>query len=180
MKKRLLFILFILFLSACSQAEEPNEPEPAQVDPAASMPENMPDDFDFSVQFGVGKNNEVNTFEGTVTKDLIADGTATTEVTLTEEERKAVYEKMKEINIVETKEFTPEPVNGTMCNIEPHEDDEWEIIIDGETITHSVSGAYCDPTEDAEQLIGLRDNVFSIIRGKEAYKELPDAKGGYD
>lgn len=180
MKKRLLFILFILFLSACSQAEEPNEPEPAQVDPAASMPENMPDDFDFSVQFGVGKNNEINTFGGTVTKDLIADGTATTEVTLTEEEMKAVYEKMKEINIVETKEFTPEPVNGTMCNIELHEDDEWEIIIDGETITHSVSGAYCDPTEDAEQLIGLRDDVFSIIRGKEAYKELPDAKGGYD
>ncbi len=115
-----------------------------------------------------------------MTKDLIADGTATAEVTLTEEEMKAIYGKMKEINIVETKEFIPEPVNETMCNIEPHEDDKWEIIINGETITHSVSGAYCEPTDDTEQLIGLRNYVFSIIRGKEAYKELPESSGGYE
>ncbi|GGP16067.1 hypothetical protein [Oceanobacillus neutriphilus] len=179
MKKLLLFTLLILSLSACSQPE-PNEIEPTHVDPAVSMPKDMPDDFGFSIQFGVGKNNVINTFEGTVTKDLITDGTATTEITLTEEEMKAIYERMIEINVVETKEFTPEPVNGTMCNIEPHEDDDWKIIINGETITHSVSGAYCDPTDDTEQLIKLRNYVFGIVRGKEAYKELPDAKGGYD
>lgn len=179
MKKRLIFILLILFLSACNQPE-PNEVKPAKIDSAASMPEDMPDDFDFSLQFGVGENNEINTFEGTVTKDLIADGTATTEITLTEEEMKAIYERMKEINVVETKEFTPELVNGTMCNIEPHEDDEWKIIINGETITHSVSGSYCDPTDDTEQLVKLRNYVFGIIRGKEAYQELPNTKGGYE
>ena len=179
MKKLLLFILLILVLSACSQSEIKGL-EPAHSDSFASMPEDMPDDFNFSIQFGVGKNNEINTSEGTVTKDLIEDGTATTEIALTEEEMETIYEEMKEINIVETKEFEPEPVNGTMCSTQPHEEDEWEIIIDGETITHSVSGAYCDPTNDTKQLIGLRDYIFSIVRGKEAYKELPNAKGGYE
>ena len=28
---------------------------------------------------------------------------------------KDIYEKMQEINIAETKKFTPEPINGTDC-----------------------------------------------------------------
>lgn len=55
----------------------------------------MPDDFNFSIHFGVQKRNEINTFDGTVTKDLIADGTATTELTLTKDEMKDIYKKCK-------------------------------------------------------------------------------------
>ncbi|GAA0342206.1 hypothetical protein GCM10008931_36990 [Oceanobacillus oncorhynchi subsp. oncorhynchi] len=87
---------------------------------------------------------------------------------------------MKEINIKEPKEFTPEPVDGTIRSVEPHEEDAWEIIVNGETITHSVSGAYCEPTEDTKEIIGLRDDVFSIVKEKNAYKALPEAKGGYE
>lgn len=181
MKKLFLFMLLTLSLYACSQPET-NEPEheTAPVDSVANMPESMPDDFDFSIQFGVGKNNEINTFEGTVTKDLIENGTATAEISLTEEEMNQIYEKMKEINIKEPKEFTPEPVDGTICSVEPHEEDAWEIIVNGETITHSVSGAYCEPTEDTKEFIGLREEAFSIVREKDAYKALPGAKGGYE
>ncbi|WP_152658546.1 membrane lipoprotein lipid attachment site-containing protein [Oceanobacillus sp. CFH 90083] len=175
MKKLFLFILLIFSLSACSKMET-NTMESNHIESVARMP----DDFDFSVQFGVGKNNEINTVEGTVTKDLIADGTVTAEMTLTEEEMKAIYEKMKEINIVETKEFTPEPVNGTMCMQEPHEEDEWKIAVNGEIIVHSVSGAYCDPTDDTKQLMELRNYVFSVVRGKEEYKVLSNARGGYE
>lgn len=42
------------------------------------MPIEMPSDFDFKVQFGVGKNNEIYSFTDSVTKDLIANGTKTT------------------------------------------------------------------------------------------------------
>ncbi|GAA0342200.1 hypothetical protein GCM10008931_36980 [Oceanobacillus oncorhynchi subsp. oncorhynchi] len=83
MKKLFLFMMLTLSLYACSQPET-NEPEP-ETTPVDSVA-NMPDDFDFSIQFGVGKNNEINTFEGTVTKDLIENGTATAEISLTEEE----------------------------------------------------------------------------------------------
>jgi len=146
---------------------------------AQNMPKDMPSDFDFSIQFGVQKKNEINTFEETVTKDLIADGTATTELILTEEEMKDIYEKMQEINIVETKEFTPEPVKGTVCIRRPYEIDRWEIIINGETLTHLISGEYCEPTNDTKQLIDLRNYVFNIIKSKDEYKSLPESNGGY-
>lgn len=144
-----------------------------------NMPKVMPSDFDFSIQFGVQKKNEINTFEGTVTKDLIADGTATTELILTEEEMKDIYEEMQEINIAETKEFTPEPINGTVCMQEPYEEDEWKIIINGETLKLSISGKHCEPTNDGKQLIELRNYVFNIIKSKGEYKSLPESNGGY-
>ncbi|WP_391204428.1 hypothetical protein [Psychrobacillus sp. L4] len=124
----------------------------------------MPSDFDFSIHFGVQKKNEINTFEGTGTKDLIADGTATTELILREEEMKDIYEEMQEINIVEPKEFRPEPINGTVCMQEPHGEDKWKIIINGETLTHSIPGEYCKPTNDGKQLIELKNYVFNIIK----------------
>lgn len=143
------------------------------------MQKDMPSDFDFSIQFDVQKKNEINTFEGTVTKDLIADGTAKTELILNEEEMKNIYEKMQEINIAETKKFTPEPINGTVCMQAPYGEDEWKIMINGETITHLISGEYCEPTKDAKQLIELRNYVFTIIKSKDEYKSLPESNGGY-
>ncbi|WP_277585235.1 hypothetical protein [Psychrobacillus antarcticus] len=186
--KKLSLILSLIFLSigllGCQQNGEENESnnevsKNITNSPTKNMPKDMPSDFDFSIQFGVQKKNEINTFEGTVTKDLIADGTATTEVILTEEEMKDIYKKMQEINIVETKEFTPEPINGMLCKQQPYEKDKWEIIINGETIKHLISGEDCEPTNDAKQLIELRNYVFNIIKSKGEYKSLPESNGGY-
>ncbi|MBD7943968.1 hypothetical protein H9650_07525 [Psychrobacillus sp. Sa2BUA9] len=187
--KKLSLILSLIFLSigllGCQQngkEKESNNEISKNVtsSPTKNMPKDMPSDFNFSIQSGVQKKNEINTFEGTVTKDLIADGTATTEVILTEEEMKAIYEKMQEINIAETKEFTPKPINGAACMQEPHGEDEWKIIINGETISHLFSEEYCEPTNDAKQLIELRNYVFNIIKSKSEYKSLPESKGGYE
>ncbi|MFG6149170.1 hypothetical protein [Halobacillus sp. B23F22_1] len=144
------------------------------------MPEQKPDDFGFSVQFGVNYKNEVNSFEDQVTKDLIAEGAVTADIAFSPKENDKIYEKMKEMNIVEKKKLTPEQVSETICTQEPHEEDIWRIIIEGETITHSVSGAYCEPTHDAQKLIELRNYVFSIVRSKEEFKELPLSKASYE
>lgn len=48
-----------------------------------------------------------------------------------------------------------------------------------ETITQLISVEYCEPTNEAEQLIELRDYVFNIINSKGEYKSLPKSKGGY-
>ncbi len=178
----LLFIVIGLMLAGCSknsttQGDSPsNEPDST----IQAMPKAMPNDFGFSVLFGIGKKNEINTFNETVTKDLIEDGTTTVDIALTEEEMNEVYERMKEINIKETKELVPKPINDSICSQEPYEEDEWKITINGETITHSVSGTYCEPTDDAKQLLELRKFVFSKIKSKEQYIGLPGSKGGYD
>lgn len=187
--KKLSLILSLIFLSiglsGCQQSgkeeELNNEISKNRTNTTAqNMPKDMPSDFNFSIQFGVQKKNEINTFEGTATKDLIADGIATIELILTEEEMKDIYEKMKEINVTETKEFTPEPINGTVCMQKPYGEDEWKIIINSETITHFISGEYCEPTNDAKQLIQLRNYVFNIIKSKSEYKSLPESNGGYE
>lgn len=187
--KKLGLILSLIFLSigllGCQQRDKAKEldneiSQNASNSTTQNIQEEMPNDFNFSIQFGVGKKNEINTFDGTVTKDLIADGTVITALTLTEEEMQNVFNKMKEINIAETKEFIPKSINGTVCEVEPYEEDEWKIIINGETITHSFSGKYCEPTNDAKQLIELRNYVFKIIKSKDEYKSLPASTGGYE
>ncbi|RDW18212.1 hypothetical protein CWR48_11535 [Oceanobacillus arenosus] len=180
--KKLIIIIIALCLGSCSQPEQNSDESDSDSisSTTKSMPEKIPDDFNFSVQFGVGKKNEINTFKGTVTKDLISDGTATTEIILTDLELNDIYEKMKEVNIIETKTFIPEPIDGMVCVQQPHGEDIWEIIIKGETIIYSFSEEYCEPTNDAEELMDLRNYVFDIIKSKDEYKELPPSKGGYD
>lgn len=145
-----------------------------------AMPEDMPVDFGFSILFGVGKKNEINTFNNTVTKDLIKNGTVTANVALTDEEMNEIYVRMKEVNIKEKKMFVPEPLNGSVCEQEPYEEDEWKITLNGETITHSISGTYCEPTDDGKQLRESRNFIFSKIKSKKVFIELPDSKGGYE
>ncbi|WP_188206864.1 hypothetical protein [Alkalibacillus aidingensis] len=141
------------------------------------MPEDVPDDFNFHVKFGIQSKNEINTFENTVTKDLIEDGTETTDITFTDEEITDIYEKMKDINIMENKQLEPKNPD---CMQTPHTEDEWKIEMDGEIQTHAWSGEYCDPTKDAQQLKELRDDIFHLVKNKQAYQELPEPTGGYD
>lgn len=179
--KKLSLIVSLIFLSigllGCQQSDKAKELNKGI---SQNIPEKMPNDFNFSIHFGVQKRNEINTFDGTVTKDLIADGTATTELTLTKDEMKDIYKKMQDINIAESKEFTPKSLLGSVCMQEPYEEDEWKITINGKTITHFISGEYCEPTNDSKQLIELRNDVFNIIKSKDEYKSLPKSTGGYE
>lgn len=166
--KQVTFLLFIftLFLSGCGLKNDTKD----------VMPEEMPSDFGFSVKFGVGKKNEFNTFEGIVTKDLVADGTATINLPLTIEEKAKIYEKMKNINIISMKELTPK----TECMTKPYSEDEWKITINGEKITPYISGAYCEKANDENKLIDLRNYIRNIVQSKVEYKKLPEATGGYE
>lgn len=180
MRKISPFILLVLALIGCNNSNEIDIPVFQEPVPAVqSMPEEMPEDFGFSVRFGIEKKNEINTFEGKVVKDLIVDGTATAEVTLSNEELSEVYKKMKKVDILEEKHFIPEPVDGSMCVQQPHSEDEWSITLNGETIVHFISGEYCEPTEDAKRFLTLRNDVFDKVKNKDAYLELPEPTGGY-
>lgn len=140
------------------------------------MPDEMPNDFEFSVQFGVGSKNEINTFNNTVTKDLVVDGTITKKIPLTKEEIKSVYEKMKQINVLEPKKLEQKKKR---CMQTPYSEDKWKIKLNGETITFYLSEEYCNYTNDAKQLIELRNYIFDIVLNKDEYKKLPEPSGGY-
>lgn len=140
-----------------------------------SMPEEMPEDFNFSVEHGYNKNNEINTYDGTMTKDLIENGRATANLTLSDEDMAKIYEKMKNINILAQKKFK----SNSNCGVDPHTEMEWKITINGETVTHYIKEE-CVPTKDAKAFESLLNTIFTRVENTEAYQELPEAVGGYD
>ncbi|WP_054955103.1 hypothetical protein [Paenibacillus dakarensis] len=143
------------------------------------MPESMPGDFDFKVSFGYGETqkNEINTYEGTVTKDLIAKGTAAANITFDEQEKRQIYDKMKEMDIMNIQDLVPSNPN---CSKVPYNEDEWRITVNGNIKMMSWSDKNCEISNDANQLLELRNEIFEMVQGKEAYQTLPAAEGGYD
>lgn len=162
-----LILIFLLIMTGCEKALE------------NKMPEEMPSVFSFSVRFGYGEvnKNEINTFQNTFTKDLIMNGTATTEIIFTKDEMRSIYEEMREVNIMGAKDLVPSNNN---CSRKPFSEDSWELLINGQTKTFSWSDKYCEPTSDAKQLLELRKYIQKIVESKEAYLLMPKAKGGYD
>lgn len=143
------------------------------------MPEAKPDHFKFSVSFGYGdvNKNEINTFNNTVTKDLVTKGTVTAKLTLTNEEMIDIYDRMREIDVLRELDLDNSDSN---CSSTPVNEDHWEIQVDGEQRTFDWSSEKCELTDDANKLKELRNYIFDIVKEKQEYKELPEADGGYD
>lgn len=142
------------------------------------MPEAMPDDFNFIVRFGYGdiSKNEINTFQGTVTKDLISKGAATAHLKFTQDEMRGIYSKMREISIMASKKLA----KSQNCSKSPSNEDEWTITVDGKTESFSWTDRNCELSDDAIALLKLRNFIQSIVERKVAYQALPAAEGGYD
>lgn len=177
----LLFVILIIIVG-CGKEPEMNAVTSIEQESAGQqnkMPKEMPGTFDFMVRFGYGtvNKNEINTFQDTVTKDLIMNGTATAQITLSKEEMRSIYIKMREINIMGEKELGA--ANQT-CERVPYSEDIWEVNINGETKTLTWTDRYCAQTSDMEQLLELRDFVEQIVKTKEEYKKLPESEGGYE
>lgn len=64
--------------------------------------------------FGINAKNQINSIEGTYTKDMVIEASITTDLKLYDEEMDIIYLAMKYINILNYPEiFTPK--SNTMC-----------------------------------------------------------------
>lgn len=179
------FMICLLFIvSGCSENGPSVEEKPIELEKPVQdlpqMPDEIPEDFHFLLRFGIDSKNGIDSDKGIVTKDLIEYGVATASLSLTKEELGQIYEEMKVVNVLAQKKFIPAEKNGTMCVQEPHEEDFWVITMNGEQVEHHISGIYCDQTKDAKQFYRLRESIWAMVETKEAYRELPEAVGGYD
>ncbi|WP_454191045.1 hypothetical protein [Paenibacillus sp. Marseille-Q7038] len=183
MKKILCTLLLVLsVITGCSDRSDSkvvNNTELAKtVKQKTEMPLEMPTDFNFVVSFGYGEvtKNVIDTYMGTVTKDLITQGSATAKVIFTTNELREIYDKMKTIDIMGPKELSKEEG----CFKTPSNEDKWKVTVEGETKTFSWTDQNCGMTEDAKQLLELRVYIQHMAQESEAYKSLPEAEGGYD
>ncbi|GAK05722.1 hypothetical protein JCM19037_4249 [Geomicrobium sp. JCM 19037] len=162
-----LTLIATILIVACG-TEEDEEVE------SAELPAEMPDDFNFSLTYGYAGANGIDTYEGTVTKDLIPNGDVTIDLSLTESEMEEIYDQMVEVNLLETAEY----VSDVQC-VDPHGQNYIEMTINGERVEREWISAQCDGND--EQLSEWLSFIhFELIEPKEEYQALPDPEGGYD
>ncbi|MEC0127547.1 hypothetical protein [Paenibacillus pabuli] len=168
----LIFITLLCIISGCNSKTN-------QLPIPNAMPQEMPEDFNFMVRFGYGevRKNEINTYKDQVVKDLIIKGTATADIALTTEEMRSIYKKMYEINVMGMQDVA---LTGSYCSKEPYNEESWQMTVDGAIQSLMWSDQHCDVTNEADQLLKLRKFIQQIVENKEAYKELPEAEGGYE
>ena len=161
MRKMICLLWVMLVLSGCSAMS--NE-----------LPEEKPDDFNFSLKFGITAANELNTYENTFTKDLIEAGTVMTEMVLTDEEMEIIYEKFRYADVV----GLPEVEGGDIWQ-DPY--DQFQLVMTVADKEYRLHWDHASPSKEKyrweEVMIFLKEDIrFS----KEEYKSLPEAVGGYD
>ncbi|MDG5786185.1 hypothetical protein QA612_01690 [Evansella sp. AB-P1] len=162
--KALIIITFIILIAACSTSEE-----------GEKLPKEMPEDFDFVLKYGYEARNIINTYENTYTKNMIMDEDITIGMSLSNEEREWIYEKMVNADILNSAENASE----IQC-ADPHEKNELTLTLDGEAYEREWITSYCQSRPD-NKLKKLTEAIHrEMIMMKEEYKELPEPTGAYE
>ncbi len=133
-------------------------------------------DFNLLFRYGVGAKNELNTFEGTYTKDMVIDTPITTGLILSEEELEQIRQKMIEIDFFNYPEDFPPRLDRivTPCT-------DYFIRVENGSIVKEInwntnSMLESDIQDNLWQLVGC---IIDIVEQRPEYKALPPAKGAY-
>ncbi|MDQ0208403.1 hypothetical protein [Alkalicoccobacillus murimartini] len=160
MKKILSILTLLLILNGCHFFNK-------------ELPREKPDDFAFSLKYGVTLGNELNAYNDTYTKDLVSDGKATTDMELSNEELVMIYEEFREVDL-----FTLSSEAGSGCS-EPNDKYELSMTADGEEY-HLFWSTACDTEKVHEWQEAMNFLYTELIYQREEYQKLPEANGGYE
>ncbi|MBU9719966.1 MULTISPECIES: hypothetical protein [Bacillaceae] len=161
MRKLVFLLLMMVIFSACNTTKE-------------ALPAEKPEDFAFSLKYGITAANEINTYDNTYTKDLVEDGTATTELVLSDEELETIYEKFRSADVL----ALPEEKGGSAC-MEPYNRYELTMTANGEDYQLSWDLS-CESRALNKWDRTLNVIIREMIFPKEEYQSLPEPTGGYD
>jgi len=133
-------------------------------------------DFELLFRYGVGAKNELNTFNGTYTKDMVIDPSITIDLTLTVAEKWQIMNKINSIDFFNLPSSFP--INPHMW-VTPQTD--YYLKVQNGSETNEVSWNANSLIEDnieknLEQLITY---LLEIIENKAVYKALPIPRAGY-
>jgi hypothetical protein len=141
------------------------------------LPSTKPKDFNFVFSYGVGSKNQLDTIKGQYTKDMVTEPSLSTNLKLSDENMDNIYSEIRKINILGYPDsFNPK--NNVTRN--PYHTYNFKIIVDGVEKNISWVDENVSQSKEAVQLRELFEKIQEIIEGKEEYKKLPEAKGGYD
>lgn len=155
----LVVLMAVILLTACTDGQQSEELA-------------VPEDFNFIFGYGVYTKNKLDTFTNTYTKDLVMNGLIDTPLTLTAEEKAAIYTKMRDIDLFRY------PKDNARNSGEPPFGYFFVVQHNGEKQSITWSGGFKEDTADQNfsSFVGL---VLGIIESHEEYQALPEHEGGY-
>ena len=143
----------------------------------------MPDESNLNLifKYGVGARNELDTFQGTYTKDMILDPSITVNLSLSNDEVDGIYQKMIEIGFFDyPEEFSVYvPPGESIGMVTPHSSYYFKVEYDSKVKELWWNDEIVNRDEKAERLRELIRLIIDIIESKEEYKKLPSPRGGY-
>lgn len=143
----------------------------------------MVSNFNLIFRYGVGAKNELDTFKGIYTKDLITDAPISTQLILSPEELNKIYQKMKDINFFDYPEkFTISIPPGSIIEMTtPYPSYYFKVQYDlkMKEVLWERDDIVSPLDKRTIKLRELINVIKEIIESKEEYKKLPLPKGGY-
>ena len=137
--------------------------------------------FDLEFKYGITARNVLNTFEGTYTKDMVADPPITIDLTLSDEEKEEIYLKMMEIDFFDyPDEFSVEISPDDMVTIvTPYSSYYFRVACDSQMKELRWDDDIKNTDEQADRLRELITLIRNIVESKEEYRALPTPTSAY-
>jgi hypothetical protein len=171
----LVFAFAILTLSGCASK-------------AGAIPKERPGDFDIRFSYWIlpEQQNIYDTYEGTLQKDLVTNGTATADLFESNERLDEIYKKISELELYAiSQDMTSENLTTTdqMFYVTPCTEYEIKFTIDG--VEYTVTGDdtasnYIRQNRDADHFWQFKEFMQDLYRSSDEYQNLPKAEGAYD
>jgi len=139
-------------------------------------------EFNFVLRFGNVLKNEINTFNGTITKDMVVDSSITINVTFSSTEIDSIRKELKRIDIFEYPvEYHPLDIdkNGAQVFIMPHPKYFFMFQIGDRKKEIRWGDSNDSWTEEAKNLRNIFKMMIRMIANKEEVKKLPQSRGAY-
>jgi hypothetical protein len=135
--------------------------------------EHIPQFVEIQLQYGFV--DELNTFQGTFTKDLVMDGSVTVTFWLSKADQQAILAKAEELDFFNLPDRMPAP-SGVGIQPDPSPD---RLRIRTTDEDKTVEWSYpLDPDNaSANAIRELSEFIMGIVRQSPVYKTLPDPRG---
>ncbi len=132
--------------------------------------------FNIVFRYGIGAKNELNTFNGTFTKDLVINGSVTATLILSKEELEGLHQKIIEMDLFAYPDsFPPHPNR----RISPQDD--YYLRVQSGSAIKELSWNINSQIESniQENLNQLTEYITALIEQQPEYKALPTPTGAY-
>ena len=154
-----LYLLVLSIFMACDLGEAP-QPDPQFI----------------QLHFKYGFGNAVNTFDGTLTKDLVLDGSVTVPFWFTTREQQLILNELNRLDFYSLSDTLP-AITGVVVEPEPGPMS-LRVRVDQRDKTVVWSLPLDETKTEARTVRQLSSAIWDIVQSTTAYKHLPSARGG--